>query len=118
MGPAAGRPLLGVNLSQSALPGADPVGDAAHAEELGFDFVSCSDHLAGTHPSFETWTTMAWVAAQTSRVRIVTDVLGLPYRHPAVLAKMAETFDRLSGGRLVLGIGGGGSDAEFSAFGL
>jgi probable F420-dependent oxidoreductase len=118
MGPAAGRPLLGVNVKQSALPGADPVADARHAEELGFDFVSCSDHLAGTHPSFETWTMLAWVAARTSRVRIVTDVLGLPYRHPAVLAKMAETFDRLSGGRLVLGIGGGGSDDEFRAFGL
>jgi probable F420-dependent oxidoreductase len=111
-------PLLGVNINQSALPGADPVGDAMHAEELGFDFISCSDHLAGTHPSFETWTMLAWVAARTSRVGIVTDVLGLPYRHPAVLAKMAETFDRLSRGRLTLGIGGGGSDDEFRAFGL
>jgi alkanesulfonate monooxygenase SsuD/methylene tetrahydromethanopterin reductase-like flavin-dependent oxidoreductase (luciferase family) len=45
-------------------------------------------------------------------------VLGLPYRHPAVLAKMAESFDRLSGGRLTLGIGGGGNDSEFRGFGL
>ncbi len=110
-------PLLGVNVSQSALPGADPVGDARDAEQLGFDFVSCPDHLVGTHPTFETWTMLAWVAAGTERVSILTDVLGLPYHSPAVLAKMAETFDRLSGGRLILGIGGG-SDDEFRAIGL
>ena len=111
-------PLLGVNVSQSALPGADPVGDARQAERLGFDFVSCSDHLVGTHPTFETWTLLAWVAARTERVGILTDVLGLPYRSPAVLAKMAETLHRLSGGGLILGIGGGGSDGEARAFGL
>src|SRR5919198_3470120 len=110
--------LLGVNVNQSALPGSDPVGDARHAEELGFDFVSTSDHLAGAHPSFETWTMLTWIAAGTSRIGVLTDVLGLPYRHPAVLAKMAETFDRLSGGRLTLGMGGGFSDEEFRAFGL
>jgi probable F420-dependent oxidoreductase len=111
-------PLMGVNLSPSALPRADPVADAIHAERLGFDFVSCSDHLAGTHPTSETWTLLTWVAARTERIGIVTDVLGLPYRHPAVLAKMAETLDRLAGGRLTLGIGGGGVDEEFRAFGL
>jgi alkanesulfonate monooxygenase SsuD/methylene tetrahydromethanopterin reductase-like flavin-dependent oxidoreductase (luciferase family) len=42
----------------------------------------------------------------------------VPYRHPAVLAKMAETLDRLSGGRLILGLGGGAVDQEFHAFGL
>ncbi len=47
-----------------------------------------------------------------------TRVLGVPYRHPAVVAKMAETFDRLSGGRLILGLGAGASDDEFRAFGL
>ena len=46
------------------------------------------------------------------------NVLGLPYRAPAVTAKMAETLDRLSGGRLVVGLGTGGYDAEFAAFGL
>src|SRR5436309_16069779 len=117
-GLAVVAPLIGVNISQSAQPGADPVGDARHAEALGFDFVSCSDHLHGTYPTFETWTMLAWIAASTSRIRIATNVLGLPYRPPAVVAKMAETFDRLSGGRVILGLGGGGSDEEFRAFGL
>jgi probable F420-dependent oxidoreductase len=94
------------------------VADARRAEALGFDFVSASDHLHGTSPTFETWTLLTWVAASTSRVGVVSDVLGLPYRPPAVLAKMAESLDRLSGGRLVLGLGAGGSDEEFSAFGL
>ena len=110
--------LFGVNVSPSAAPGADPVGDAAHAEELGFDFVSTSDHPCGTEPTHEVWTMLTWIAARTSRIGIATRVLGVPYRPPAVVAKMAATLDLLSGGRLVLGLGGGYSDDEFAAFGL
>jgi alkanesulfonate monooxygenase SsuD/methylene tetrahydromethanopterin reductase-like flavin-dependent oxidoreductase (luciferase family) len=61
---------------------------------------------------------LAWVAAATTRIRVATRVLGVPYRPPAMVAKMAETLDRLSGGRLILGLGGGYSDEEFRAFGL
>lgn len=92
--------------------------DARAAEELGFDFVSAFDHPCGTEPTYETWTMLSWIAASTSRIRVATRVLGVPYRNPAMVAKMAETFDRLSGGRLILGLGGGYSDAEFRAFGL
>lgn len=95
-----------------------PVARARHAEELGFDFVSTSDHPEGTRPSNEVWTMLTWVAAHTSRIRFATRVLGVPYRSPAMVAKMAETLDRLSGGRLILGLGGGYSDDEFRAFGL
>jgi alkanesulfonate monooxygenase SsuD/methylene tetrahydromethanopterin reductase-like flavin-dependent oxidoreductase (luciferase family) len=110
--------VLGLGLSTSAAPGADPVAEARRAEELGFDFVSASDHPCGSHPTYETWTMLSWIAAATSRIRIATRVLGVPYRPPAMVAKMAETLDRLSGGRLILGLGGGYSDAEFRAFGL
>jgi probable F420-dependent oxidoreductase len=113
-----GERLFGLNVSTSAARGADPVTAALRAEELGFDFVSVSDHLHGTAPSFETWTMLSWIAASTSRIRVATRVLATPYRTPAVLAKMAETLDRLSGGRLILGLGGGHSDEEFRAFGL
>lgn len=95
-----------------------PVELARTAEDLGFDFVSASDHPAGTDPSYETWTMLAFVAAGTSRIGIATRVLGVPYRPPAMVAKMAETLDRLSGGRLILGLGGGASDHEFRQFGL
>jgi probable F420-dependent oxidoreductase len=109
---------FGLNVSTSAAPDADPVADARRAEELGFDFVSASDHPSGTHPTYETWTMLSWIAAATSRIGLATRVLGVPYRSPAMVAKMAESFDRLSGGRLILGLGGGASDEEFRALGL
>jgi probable F420-dependent oxidoreductase len=110
--------LFGINVSTSAAPGADPLADARRAEELGFDFVSASDHLHGKDPTHETWTMLSWIAAGTSRIRVASRVLAVPYRNPAVTAKMAATLDRLSGGRLILGMGGGYSDEEFRAFGL
>ncbi|HJV05643.1 MAG TPA: LLM class flavin-dependent oxidoreductase [Actinomycetota bacterium] len=109
---------FGLSVNQYAGPSADPVGDARHAEQLGFDIVTVSDHLVGRRPTFETWTLLSWMAAATSRIRLASNVLGLPYRHPAVTAKMAETLHRLSAGRFVLGLGAGASDAEFEAFGL
>jgi alkanesulfonate monooxygenase SsuD/methylene tetrahydromethanopterin reductase-like flavin-dependent oxidoreductase (luciferase family) len=85
---------------------------------VGFDFVSASDHPCGTNPTHEIWTMLSWIAAATSRIKVATRVLGVPYRSPAMVAKMAETLDRLSAGRLILGMGGGSSDEEFHAFGL
>ncbi|MDQ3957129.1 MAG: LLM class flavin-dependent oxidoreductase [Actinomycetota bacterium] len=113
-----GQLLIGVNVSTSAAPGADPVGEARRAEALGFDFVSASDHPCGTNPTYETWTMLSWIAASTTRLKVATRVLGVPYRPPAMVAKMAATLDGLSGGRLILGMGGGYSDDEFRAFGL
>jgi alkanesulfonate monooxygenase SsuD/methylene tetrahydromethanopterin reductase-like flavin-dependent oxidoreductase (luciferase family) len=110
--------LIGLSVSTAATPGTDPVATAARAEELGFDFVSASDHLHGRQPTYEPWTMLSWIAAATSCIRVATRVLGVPYRPPAVLAKMAESFDRLSRGRLILGLGGGAVDDEFRAFGL
>ena len=118
-GPAERQRLLfGLNVSTSAGPGSDPVADAQAAEALGFDFVSSSDHPCGTQPSYETWTMLSWIAAETTTIEVATRVLGVPYRNPAMTAKMAETLDRLSGGRLILGLGAGASDDEFRAFGL
>jgi probable F420-dependent oxidoreductase len=108
---------IGVNVSPMS-PEVDPVACARLAEEVGFDFVSASDHLHGASPTVEPWTLLSWIAAETSRVKVATRVLAVPYRHPAVTAKMAESLDRLSGGRLILGLGGGWSDEEFGAFGL
>jgi probable F420-dependent oxidoreductase len=110
--------LFGLNVSNQVQAGSDPVAAARQAEQLGFDFVSASDHLHGGRPTYEPWTLLSWIAAATSRIRVATRVLAVPYRHPAVLAKMAETLDRLSGGRLILGLGGGAVDEEFRAFGL
>lgn len=107
-----GHLLFGRAIPISAAPGTDPVAQARTAEALGFDFVSTSDHLHGNSPMYEPWTMLSWIAAATSRIRVGTRVLAVPYRHPAVLAKMAETFDRLAGWRLILGLGGGFADDE------
>jgi alkanesulfonate monooxygenase SsuD/methylene tetrahydromethanopterin reductase-like flavin-dependent oxidoreductase (luciferase family) len=109
---------FGLGVPASAADGRDPVALAHRAEDLGFDFISTSDRPAGDEPSYEAWTMLSWIAAATSRITVAPRVLGVPYRHPAMVAKMAETLDRLSGGRLILGLGGGYSDAEFRAFGL
>jgi alkanesulfonate monooxygenase SsuD/methylene tetrahydromethanopterin reductase-like flavin-dependent oxidoreductase (luciferase family) len=112
------RPLFGLGIPAAITPGAGPVAIARQAEQLGFDFVSTADHPCGTQPSYEVWTMLAWIAANTTTIKVATRVLGVPYRPPAMVAKMAETLDRLSGGRLILGLGGGYSDEEFRAFGL
>ena len=109
---------LGVDVRIAVRPDSDPVAEARQAEELGFDFISANDFLEGTQPTLESWTMLTWIAASTSRITVASRVLGVPYRHPAVVAKMAATLDRLSGGRLILGLGGGYRDDEFRAFGL
>lgn len=111
------RLLLGLNLSTSAAPGADPVADAIEAERLGFDFVSANDHPMGSSPTHEVWTLLAWVAARTSTIKVASRVVGVPYRNPAVLAKMAASLQTLSAGRLILGIGGGSNDEAIAAVG-
>lgn len=110
-------PRFGVSIIPSASGRTDPVGEARRAEELGFDLVAIWDHPHGEHPSFEAWTLMTWIAARTERISIASDVLGLPFRHPSMIAKMAESLDRLSNGRLILGLGAGYVDAEFAAAG-
>jgi probable F420-dependent oxidoreductase len=110
--------LLGVDIPVVAGPAADPVADARQAEQLGFDFLSANDHPEGNQPNHEVWTMLTWIAAATSKIQVASRVLGVPYRSPAMVAKMAATLDQLSGGRLILGLGGGYSDNEFRAFGL
>ena len=112
---------FGVNIHTAIQPGVDPVTEALHAEQLGFDVVTLhGDALHGNNPSFELWTLLCWVAAHTTSIRVAPVVLALPHRHPAVLAKMAETLDRLSVGRLLLVLGAGGpmNELAYRALGL
>jgi probable F420-dependent oxidoreductase len=67
--------------------------------------------------SLEPMTVLAALARTTSRVRLGTLVLGVPFRHPAILAKSATAIDLLSGGRLDLGLGAGWYEEEFARFG-
>jgi probable F420-dependent oxidoreductase len=106
----------------------DTVAWARRAERLGFDSVWLSDHFFysfaryGADPApiaaIEPMTALAGIAAVTARVRLGTLVLCAPFRHPALLGKMAATIDRISGGRLDLGLGAGWLEEEFEAFGF
>lgn len=107
--------IFGVDVPTAT--GGDPVAAARHAERLGFDFVSASDHPYGTTPTHDTLTMLTWIAAHTSRIGIVTRVLGVPFRRPAMVAKTAASLDLLTGGRFVLGLGAGHSDEEIRALG-
>jgi len=92
------------------------------AEAAGFDSVWLMDHLAApAAPEWDTlegWMLAAGLATRTSRVRLGHLVTCDPFRHPAVLAKMAATIDVLSDGRLELGLGWGSVDAELRTFGI
>jgi alkanesulfonate monooxygenase SsuD/methylene tetrahydromethanopterin reductase-like flavin-dependent oxidoreductase (luciferase family)/hemerythrin-like domain-containing protein len=77
------------------------------AEGVGLDLVTFQDHPY--QPAFlDTWTLMSYVAAQTQRITLAGNVLNLPLRQPAVLARSMASLDLLSGGRVELGIGAGG----------
>lgn len=114
-------PSFGLNIHTMIRPGIDPLAETIQAEKLGFDVVTLHrDVLNGDDPSFEMWTLLSWLAARTTRIILAPVVLALPNRHPAVLSKMAEALDRLSGGRLILALGAGGpmNDPNIRAFGL
>jgi len=94
---------------------------ALAAEEHGLDSVWGADHLiyrekGETEGIHESWTLLTAVAAITSRVEIGPLVLALPFRNPALTAKMAIELDEISGGRLILGVGCGWHQPEFDAF--
>ena len=95
---------------------------AIATEEAGFDSAWVYDHLLfrfGTDPTqgiHECWTVLSAMATITSRVELGILVLAMPFRNPALLAKMAATFEEISGGRLILGVGCGWHEQEFDAF--
>lgn len=119
---------LGVNVPDFG-PGTDPgvLREWARiVEGLGFDLLMVSDHVAVTPdvaerypdpaPFYEPFTTLSRLAGMTTRVRLGTTVLVLPYRHPLLVARMATNLHQLSGGRL--GVGVGWARREFDALGV
>jgi probable F420-dependent oxidoreductase len=122
---------LGLNLpyTEGQMDGRTPrwtdiVAMAVAAEEAGFDAVWVSDHVGFGDPdgawsgAWESWTLLSALAAATDRIRLGTYVLAVPFRNPALLAKMAETLDEVSDGRLILGLGAGWNESEFSSYGF
>ena len=104
--------------------GLDPVPEAQAAERAGYDGVRVIDHFfSGIAPEPQRAVShgiagLAAAAAVTDRVLLTTTMLSAPIRHPVECAPAIATIDRISGGRAVLGIGGGWNRAEFEAVGM
>ena len=96
------------------------------ADRTGFFYVAVCDHLAVTKPLdahmqttwYDTIATLAWIAALTTTVRVMSHVYVMSYRHPLHTAKSFMTLDELSGGRAILGVGAGHLQGEFELLGL
>ena len=105
---------------------ADYVSMAQSAEEMGFDSLWFVDHLLygegqSSEPPqgvWECWSVLAGLAAVTHRVELAPLVTSTGYRNPALLAKIADAVDMISGGRLILALGSGYDDPEYRAFGF
>lgn len=102
---------------------------ALRAEEVGYDFVTCDDHMIypfgapfgeedkdyGIH---EAWTAMAYIAGATKKIKVSHMVLIPTFRGPGLVAKMGATLDLFSGGRMDLSVGAGWFDREYKAYGF
>ncbi|WP_256991088.1 TIGR03619 family F420-dependent LLM class oxidoreductase [Rhodococcus sp. 06-235-1A] len=124
-----GAPVkYGINLPNFG-PQIDPKGILAWArtaESAGFDNVLLSDHVVLTEdahgrspaPFYECLATLSWLAGQTESIRLGSGVLIGSHRHPAHLAHATATIDRLSGGRLIVGVGVGWTEQAFDVLGV
>ena len=103
---------------------AGDAGDGAAGRGVGFDSVWLPDHLLfrfpGVRPQgvWDVWSLLSALAATTKRVEIGPLVACTSFRNPALIAKMADTIDEISGGRLILGLGAGWHKPEYDAFGF
>jgi probable F420-dependent oxidoreductase len=119
--------LPGAHAAWEASAGIDEILRVARvADDLGFDHLTCSEHVAvptadaevrgGTY--WDPLSTLGCIAGHTSRIRLATYVVVLGYHHPLELAKRYGTLDRISGGRVVLGVGVGTLAREFELLGV
>jgi F420-dependent oxidoreductase-like protein len=105
--------------------GAELATVARTADDAGFEFISVMDHFfqigvvgPPENDMLEAYTTLGYLAACTSRAKLLTLVTGVIYRHPGVLAKIITTLDVLSGGRAWLGIGAAWNEEESQGLGI
>jgi probable F420-dependent oxidoreductase len=121
-----GLPTDRVDLGAEFGTGAAVMELARAAEQFGFDAVFVTEHPipekswmdSGGHHALDPFVALAFAAAATTRLRLLTNLCVVPYRNPFLLAKSAASLDALSGGRLVLGAGAGYLEAEFRALGV
>jgi alkanesulfonate monooxygenase SsuD/methylene tetrahydromethanopterin reductase-like flavin-dependent oxidoreductase (luciferase family) len=123
---ALGLPTTQVGTPDEFLTGAAIAEMARHAEDLGFEAVHVTDHPAGDqqwldtggHHALDPFVALSFAAAATTRLRVQTHIIVLPYRNPFLTAKSVLSLDVLSGGRLTLGVAAGYLRSEFNALGV
>lgn len=112
-----GRPIqFGFFLTPDAADYPGLVRLARLADDLGLDLIGIQDHPYQSR-FFDTWTLLAALAVQTHRIRFFPDVANLPLRLPSVLAKAAASLDRMTSGRVELGLGAGAFWPAIAALG-
>jgi F420-dependent oxidoreductase-like protein len=122
---------IGLQIPDFTTPGGPPrLGGelatvAKTADEAGFEFIAVMDHFfqigvvgPPEHEMLEAYTTLGYLAACTSRAKLITLVTGTVYRYPGILAKIVTTLDVLSGGRAWLGIGAAWNEEESRGLGI
>ncbi len=115
---------FGLHIGQQNISMAEMRKTWTWADGAGFDWVDVWDHFYEAPPQdgngscFEATTCMAAMACETKNVRIGVLVLGMNYRHPAVLANALTTIDHLSDGRLEIGLGAGWHQPEYNGYGI
>jgi probable F420-dependent oxidoreductase len=123
---AVTHPLVRHPYHPDLASGAGIAAVAAAAEAAGFGGIGFTDHPApsqrwldgGGHDALDPFVALGWAAAHTTTLRLIPNIVVLPYRNPFVVAKAAATLDVLSGGRFTLAVGGGYLKGEFAALGV
>jgi len=111
-----GRPVsFGLFINPVALA-EHSLGVAVLADDLGFDLLGLQDHPYQSR-FLDAWTLLTAMAMRTKRIQVFPDVANVPLRPPAILAKAAASLDLLTGGRVELGLGAGGSFDAIKAIG-
>jgi F420-dependent oxidoreductase-like protein len=125
-------PFFGYHMPSYTFPGTPPdqlfdqvIKLARSAESAGFEQVTVMDHFyqigvigKEEEPMLEGYTTLAALARETSRVKLATQVTGVTYRNPALVAKMVTTLDVISKGRAICGMGAAWNESEHIGYGF
>src|ERR1700752_2898830 len=119
-------PIIGHPYNPELVSGPGVAGLAVAAEAAGFDGFGFTDHPAptqrwlesGGHDAGDPFVAMGYAAARTSTLRLIPNIVVLPYRNPFVVAKAGATLDLLSDGRFTLAVGVGYLKREFAALGV
>jgi probable F420-dependent oxidoreductase len=123
---AVTHPLITHPYHPDLVTGSGVAAVARAAEAAGFGGLGFTDHPApsqrwldaGGHDALDPFVALGWAAAHTTDLRLIPNIVVLPYRNPFVVAKAAATLDVLSGGRFTLAVGAGYLKGEFAALGV